>query len=57
MNILLDTCAISELRKPNPSPPFLDWFENCNEHLLYLSSITLSTLRFKGDGVGMNIII
>ena len=49
MNILLDTCAISELRKPKPSAAFLEWFENCNDHLLYLSSITLGELRFGID--------
>ena len=49
MNILLDTCAISELRKPEPSFSFLEWFNECNEHLLYLSSITLGELRFGID--------
>jgi predicted nucleic acid-binding protein len=49
VNILLDTCAITELRKPEPSPTFLEWFENCNEPLLYLSSITLGELRFGID--------
>ena len=49
MNILLDTCAISELRKPEPSPAFLDWFNSCNERLLHLSTITLGELRFGID--------
>jgi predicted nucleic acid-binding protein len=49
VNILLDTCAISELRKPDPSPSFLEWFNGCSEHLLYLSSITLGELRFGMD--------
>lgn len=49
MNLLLDTCAIAELRKPEPSPPFLQWFNDCNEHLLYLSAITLGELRFGID--------
>ncbi len=49
MNILLDTCAISELRKPEPSSPFLEWFNACDERLLYLSSITLGELRFGID--------
>ena len=46
MNILLDTCAIFELRKSNPSAPFLEWFCRCNERLLHLSSVTLGELRF-----------
>lgn len=49
MNILLDTCVLSELRKPQPSPSFLDWFNGCNERLLYLSTITLGELRFGID--------
>ena len=49
MNILLDTCAISELRKPEPSSSFLQWFDGCDERLLYLSSITLGELRFGID--------
>ncbi|MCK5676840.1 MAG: type II toxin-antitoxin system VapC family toxin [Verrucomicrobia bacterium] len=50
MNILLDTCAISELRKPEPSTAVLDWFEGCNERLLYLSSVTLGELKY---GIGL----
>lgn len=49
MNLLLDTCAISELRKPDPSASFIEWFSECNERLLYLSSITLGELRFGID--------
>ena len=49
MNILLDTCAISELRKPNPSESFLAWFDGCDERLLYLSSVTLGELRYGID--------
>ncbi len=46
MNILLDTCAIFELRKSNPSAPFLEWFCRCNERLLHLSSVTLGELSY-----------
>jgi len=49
VNILLDTCAISELRKPNPSPSFAAWFNDCDERLLYLSSVTLGELRYGID--------
>ena len=49
MNILLDTCAISELRKPHPSPAFLAWFKSCDDRLLYLSAITLGELRYGID--------
>ena len=49
MKLLLDTCAISELRKPDPSPTFFAWFQRCDERLLYLSSITLGELKFGID--------
>jgi predicted nucleic acid-binding protein len=49
LNILLDTCAISELRKPKPASSFLEWFNACDERLLYLSSITLGELRYGID--------
>ena len=49
MNLLLDTCAISELRKPSPASPFLEWFDLCNERLLHLSAITLGELQYAID--------
>jgi toxin FitB len=49
VNLLLDTCAISELRKPRPSARFSAWFESCDERLFYLSSITLGELRYGMD--------
>jgi len=49
MNLLLDTCAISELRKRKPSASFSSWFRDCDERLLYLSSITLGELRYGID--------
>ncbi len=49
MNFMLDTCAISELRKPNPLPSFTAWFDSCDERLLYLSSVTLGELRYGID--------
>lgn len=52
MNLLLDTCAISELRKLEPSPSFLEWFNGCDERSLYLSAITLGELRFGIDRLG-----
>ncbi len=49
MNIMLDTCAISELRKSDSSKSFLEWFKNCDERLLYLSSVTFGELRYGID--------
>lgn len=46
MSFLLDTCVISELRKPNPDDGVLAWFEICAEDLLYLSTVTLGELRY-----------
>ena len=46
MSFLLDTCVISELRKPNPDDGVLAWFEMCAEEMLYLCTVTLGELRY-----------
>ncbi|MDE2573604.1 MAG: type II toxin-antitoxin system VapC family toxin [bacterium] len=42
---LLDTCAISELRKPKPDPGFIAWISAVDETLLHISVVTLAELR------------
>ena len=49
MSFLLDTCVISELRKPNPDNGVLAWFEVCAYDMLYLSTVTLGELRYGID--------
>ncbi len=46
MNYLLDTCFISELRKPQPKQSVLDWFDGVDEHGLYVSALTIGELRY-----------
>lgn len=46
MNYLLDTCFISELRKPKPKQSVLDWFEAVNENCLFISALTIGELRY-----------
>ncbi len=46
MNYLLDTCFISELRKPKPKKSVLDWFDAVEEHCLYISVLTIGELRY-----------
>lgn len=46
MSFLLDTCVVSELRKPNPDVGVLAWFETCSEEMLYLSAVTLGELCY-----------
>ncbi len=46
MNYLLDTCFISELRKPKPKQSVMDWFESVDEHGLYISALTIGELRY-----------
>ena len=41
MNILLDTCVISELIKPVPDPAVLAWTAGTPEATCYFSTITL----------------
>jgi predicted nucleic acid-binding protein len=46
MSFILDTCAISELRKPKPNKGFLNWFKETNENELYISAISLGEVEF-----------
>ncbi len=45
MNFLVDTCAISELVRPNPDKNVLKWFESADEHSLFLSVITVGEIK------------
>jgi toxin FitB len=49
VSFLLDTCVISELRKPIPDEGVLAWLELCEEEMLYLSTVTLGELRYGID--------
>jgi predicted nucleic acid-binding protein len=42
---LLDTNCISELVRAQPEPRVLDWIEEADESLLYLSVLTLGEIR------------
>lgn len=42
---LLDTCAISESRKPKPNAGFDEWLRCVDAHVVYLSVITLGEIR------------
>jgi toxin FitB len=46
MNYLLDTCLISELRKPKPRQSVLNWFEAVDERYLFISALTIGELRY-----------
>jgi toxin FitB len=46
MNYLLDTCFISELRKPEPKQSVTDWFSAVDEHCLYISALTIGEIRY-----------
>ncbi len=46
MSYLIDTCVISELRKPVPQASVLAWFHACDEDDLYISSLSLGELQF-----------
>ena len=45
MNYLIDTNVLSELRRPQPQPAVLDWFEKHPRRTLYLSVLTLGEIR------------
>jgi len=42
---LLDTNSVSELVRVKPEPAVVSWFEAADEHLLYLSVLTLGEIR------------
>lgn len=45
MKYLLDTNVISELKRPQPNPQVLSWFEMVNHEFLYLSVLTLGEIH------------
>ena len=45
MSYLVDTCLLSELRKPQPAPAVVAWVERMPAHLLFLSVLTLGEIR------------
>lgn len=44
VDVLLDTCVLSELRKPVPAPSVVEAIASLNPHQTYLSAITLGEL-------------
>jgi len=45
MKYLLDTCVISESVKKTPEARVMEWLENCDEDLLYISVLTLGEIQ------------
>ncbi len=45
MSFLLDTCAISELTKPDPNAGLMRWYQVTDETDLYLSVISLGEIQ------------
>lgn len=45
MSYLIDTCALSELRRPKPDENVIRWFEETAQHGLYISVLTLGEIR------------
>lgn len=46
MSFILDTCAISELRKEHPNQGFLTWFDDVNENEIFISAISLGEIEY-----------
>ncbi len=42
---LLDTNVVSDLRKPRPNGGLVDWIASTDEHMLYISVLTIGELR------------
>jgi len=45
LSYLIDTCALSELRRKKPDANVVRWFEATSQHGLYLSVLTLGEIR------------
>lgn len=45
MSYLVDTCAVSELVRPVPATPVVDWFEAVPQEALFISALTLGEIR------------
>ncbi len=46
MSFLVDTCFISELRKPSPQQSVLNWLNAIIESELYISSLSIGELQY-----------
>lgn len=45
MNYLLDTCLLSELRKPEPDPGVVAWIADIDEMRLFVSVLSLGEIQ------------
>jgi toxin FitB len=45
MKYLIDTCVISELRRPSPAASVLSWFDTCDESKIFISSLSIGELH------------
>ena len=45
MSYLIDTCALSELVRPTPSPLVVRWFEAAPQTALFVSALTFGEIR------------
>lgn len=46
MNYLLDTCFLSELRKPKPQITVLEWFETVDDNQLFISALSIGEINY-----------
>ena len=51
MSFLGETCAISELIKPRPSPPVTGWFEDRAPDDLFIRGLQKSYLPWEFDNI------
>ena len=52
MSFLIDTCALSELVKPNPSRRVSEWFNEAPPEALFVSILTLGEIRKGVENLG-----
>lgn len=46
MGFLIDTCLISELRRPIPSESVKTWFQKCEENTIFISTLSIGEIKY-----------
>lgn len=46
MGFLIDTCLISELRRPVPSESVMTWFQKCEERTIFISALSIGEIQY-----------
>jgi predicted nucleic acid-binding protein len=51
VSYLIDTCALSEIIRPKPARPVVEWFNSTPSEALFISTLTLGEIRKGVEGL------